>query len=94
MIFNLKKMYDQDHKKNWDMGKMVNEWHCGRLEKAINDSKKNVVYGGNVDVKARYVEPTIIDSPSLDSECMKEELFGPILPVLTFSKFDDAIKMI
>lgn len=44
-----------------------------------------VLIGGKYDVEDRYVAPTIIDSPSLDSRLMKEEIFGPILPILEFS---------
>lgn len=94
VIAKLKEQYDADQQENWDMGKMVNEWHCGRLEKAINECRDKVIYGGKVNTKARYVEPTIIDSPSLDAECMKDEIFGPILPVISFKTFDDAIKLI
>jgi len=50
--------------------------------------KGTIVIGGKYDISDRYVSPTIIDSPSIDSRVMKEEIFGPILPILEFDSID------
>lgn len=50
--------------------------------------------GGKYDVNDKYVSPTIIDQPSLDSRIMKEEIFGPILPVLEFTDIKEVLKFI
>ena len=76
------------------MGKIVTDWHCDRLQTAIQGCKDKILYGGAVDRAARYVEPTLLDNPTLDSDVMKEEIFGPILPILTFNTIDEAIKII
>lgn len=56
--------------------------------------KGTVVVGGKCDISDRYVAPTIIDSPSLESRIMKEEIFGPILPILEFESIDQVIGFI
>ena len=60
------------------------------------DEKHNgeILIGGNYDIKEKYIEPTIIVKPSLDSKLMKEEIFGPILPVYFFEKIDEVIDFI
>jgi len=90
----VKEFYGENPKESGDMGKMVNEWHCGRLEGLIEGSKTKVCLGGKVDKAARYVEPTVIDGPSLDEPVMQEEIFGPILPILTFNNIGEAIQTI
>lgn len=77
-----------------EMGKVVTDWHCDRLKKMIEQSGGKIVMGGRVDRDIKYVEPTIIVNPSLDSECMREEIFGPVIPVVTYDKFDEVIRMV
>lgn len=50
-----------------------------------------VLWGGEFDVRQRYVAPTLIDDPDDDSPAMTEEIFGPLLPVKTFRHIDEAI---
>jgi acyl-CoA reductase-like NAD-dependent aldehyde dehydrogenase len=50
----------------------------------IETSKGKILLGGKVDKKDRYVEPTIIDNPDPKSLVLEEEIFGPILPIITF----------
>ena len=67
------------------MGKIITDWHCDRLRKLIDTSGGELICGGNIKKNIKYVEPTIILNPSMDSEVMQEEVFGPILPIITFS---------
>ncbi len=52
------------------------------------------VHGGRVDVARRYVEPTIVLDPAVDSELMTEEIFGPVLPIITVDEMHHAIKFV
>lgn len=70
---------------NDDYGKIINERHYARLKRLIGD---NVVCGGGFDDDKRKIEPTVLYPASLDDAAMQEEVFGPILPILTYS--DDA----
>ena len=54
----------------------------------------DVVFGGEHDKAERYISPTIVDNVSLDSPIMKEEIFGPIFPVVTFETTEQAVKFV
>lgn len=75
-------------------GRIVNERHTRRLEELMTGHGGNIAFGGSVDVAARFVEPTVIVDPDPDSPLMTDEIFGPILPVLTIGSTDAAIKFV
>ena len=77
-----------------DMGKVITDWHCDRLKGLIDSSKGKIISGGKVDRNIKYVEPTIIVNPDLKSPVMQEEIFGPVLPVIKFSRIDEVIEFI
>lgn len=55
---------------------------------------QSVIHGGISDEDDCYLAPTLVDQPNLESELMKEEIFGPILPVLSYDTFDDLKRII
>lgn len=67
---------------------IVNDTHFDRIKKLIEG---NVVYGGRTDAGDLTIEPVIIDNVEFDHPAMKEEIFGPVLPVLSYSNLDKAI---
>lgn len=71
---------------------IVNERHTERIGALIDPTK--VYYGGVVDVKNRFVSPTIMHNVSFDDEIMKEEIFGPVLPVLRYDDLDAAVEQV
>ena len=75
---------------------MVNDKAFERVSGYIKES--NVLYGGAFDAEERYIEPTLLDNPSLDSAVMTEEIFGPVFPVITLAEdgsfADNAIKFV
>ena len=78
-------MYGEHPNGSPDMGKIVTDWHCDRLKSLIETSGGKIIFGGRVDREMKYVEPTIIDTPKPDSQIMKDEIFGPLLPVIGFN---------
>ena len=70
--------------------RIVSERATARLAGMIGASGR-VLWGGEFDVRQRYVAPTLIDNPDDDSPAMTEEIFGPLLPVKTFRHIDEAI---
>jgi aldehyde dehydrogenase (NAD+) len=74
--------YGADPKTSSSLGRIVNERHTRRLQGLLDQGAGTVVTGGQVDVDARYVAPTVTIDPSPESPVMQEEIFGPILPVL------------
>ena len=87
-------MYGESPTGSKEMGKIVTDWHCDRLKKLIDTSGGTILCGGKVNRDIKYVEATIIVDPQPSSDVMSEEIFGPILPVLSFSKIDEAIDFI
>lgn len=73
-------------------GKIINEKQFDRLIKYFADGK--IVHGGNSDRSKLYVEPTLITDVSMNSALMKEEIFGPILPILSFRNKEEALDII
>lgn len=77
---------------NKDYGKIINEKHYNRLTQLIDSEK--VIIGGNSEKETLKIEPTVMQNVSWDDEIMKEEIFGPILPILVYENIDDVIKTI
>ena len=75
--------------KNANYGKIINEKHYRRLLSLINADK--VVCGGNQEDASCRIEPTVMSHVSWDDAVMQEEIFGPILPVLTYDDLEQAI---
>lgn len=71
---------------------IINKRNFDRVLGLIDESK--VIYGGNYNAKSLYIEPTIMDNVSWEDPVMKEEIFGPVLPVISFSNYDDVLKKI
>lgn len=72
--------------------KIINERNFNRLVKMIDPEK--VFYGGNFDAEKRFISPTILQDVDWSDDVMQEEIFGPILPVLTFQNFNEALQII
>lgn len=72
--------------------KIINQRNFERLRKLIDQEK--IFVGGKTDASNRYIEPTILHNVSWDDAVMKEEIFGPILPILTFTNFNEALMQI
>jgi aldehyde dehydrogenase (NAD+) len=60
----------------------------------LETSGGKVVFGGTANRDCRYLEPTLVDEPLLDSALMQEEIFGPILPLIAINSVEDAIAFI
>jgi len=77
---------------SYNYGKIINEKQFDRLVNYLQQA--NIVYGGRNDNTKLFIEPTIIDTVDLGSAVMKDEIFGPILPVLSFTAKEEALKII
>ena len=78
-----------------NQGKMVNDLHFERMKRCIEKSEGDIVYGGKqFNKETKHIEPTIIVNANLSSELMTDEIFGPIMPIVTYKNFDEAIKFI
>ncbi len=76
---------------------IVNSKHFERVTGLINDGLKigdKLVLGGDYDETSRFIVPTVLDNVTFDSPIMKQEIFGPVLPVIEFESLDWAIDRI
>ncbi|MGJ8581119.1 MAG: aldehyde dehydrogenase [Psychromonas sp.] len=85
-------LYGEDASTSEDLGRIVNQSHTQRISRLI-DAKK-VIVGGDVDIAQRYIAPTVMHNVSLDDAIMQEEVFGPVLPVISFTKFEEVLEVI
>ena len=80
----VKNLHGEDVKADKHYVRMVNDKAFERVSGYIKEFK--VLYGGAFDAEERYIEPTLLDNPSLDSAVMTEEIFGPVFPVITLEE--------
>lgn len=76
------KAYSKNPRESPDFARIVNVKNWQRLVNIIEADK--VIFGGQSDIKDCYIAPTLVNETSLDSPVMKDEIFGPILPILTY----------
>ncbi|MDO5980870.1 aldehyde dehydrogenase [Flavivirga spongiicola] len=81
------KRYGANPKESRDLPRIINKRNVQRIAEMLEDS--HVIFGGNIDVEDCYIAPTLIDSPNLDSKLMSDEIFGPVLPILTYDTEQD-----
>jgi aldehyde dehydrogenase (NAD+) len=74
--------------------RIVNDRHVARLESLLARSGGRVATGGRVDREERWIEPTVVVDPDPGSPLMEEEIFGPILPVVTVDSLEEAAGII
>ena len=80
-----------------DYCQIVNTTHFDRIEGYLENAKglgAKVVAGGNTDRSKRFIAPTVLCDVSMDSLVMKEEIFGPLMPIVTYKTMDEAIGFI
>ncbi len=96
LIAEMKKVINQFFsdrpEESYNYGKIINEKQFGRLVNYLQQG--SIVYGGRHDKEKLFIEPTILDNVSLGSDVMKDEIFGPILPIISFSAKEEALKII
>lgn len=81
--------FGSDIKSSSDFPRIVNKHSLLRLKNYLNDGE--IYFGGSVDEKDLYLEPTILTNIKENSLIMEEEIFGPILPILEYSSLDEAL---
>ncbi|MDE6666839.1 MAG: aldehyde dehydrogenase [Clostridia bacterium] len=88
----IKTQFGENPLENPAYGKIINEKHYVRICGLIDENK--VVYGGKKDQERLKIEPTVLDGVTYDDAVMQEEIFGPVLPVLTYREEGEVIKYI
>lgn len=83
----IRRQFGENPLQNPDYGRIVNEKHFDRLLGLLDEKK--AVHGGRADRTALQIEPTVLTNVTWDDPVMQEEIFGPILPILTFDNFEE-----
>lgn len=87
----IEERYGQDILHNADYAQIVNQHHYDRL---ISLLEGDIIYGGQVDKESRRISPTLVLNPTTDMSMMQEEIFGPILPIITYTNINEAIEFV
>jgi aldehyde dehydrogenase (NAD+) len=92
----LKSEIEEHYKKSENIAenylRIINTQNFDRLNELIDTDK--IYCGGTTNRNERYISPTILQNISFEDKIMQDEIFGPILPVIAFTKLEDAIKMV
>ena len=95
----LDNIYGKDAQKidSPDLARIVNPRHVARLKGLLDDATSRgarVITGGQFDENKRFIAPTLLDGIPEDAEIMREEIFGPLLPIISFTSLDSVIARI
>lgn len=85
-------LYGERPEESYNYGKIINEKQFDRIAGYLSNGTK--LYGGRTERSKLYIEPTLLTDVALDSPVMNEEIFGPVLPVISFSAMEEARKII
>ncbi|WLR46343.1 aldehyde dehydrogenase [Halobacillus litoralis] len=88
----IQQFYGENPLDNEEYTKIVNQTHFERVSSYLDSG--TVVVGGSLDESKHKIAPTILDQVSWEDQVMKDEIFGPVLPVLTYHELDEVIDKI
>ena len=88
----LTEFYSADAANSQDYGRIVSERHLTRIVSYLDSQE--IVSGGKYDVKNKYIEPTIVLNPAHDSLLMQQEIFGPVLPIVTVKNIGESLPIL
>ncbi|KAG0454037.1 hypothetical protein HPP92_025341 [Vanilla planifolia] len=96
LIDSLKSRISMSYSDTKNVARIAQMQHFERLRSFLKEPEvaASIVHGGSLDAKSLSIEPTILLNPPLDSQIMKEEIFGPLLPIITLKNLEDSIGFI
>lgn len=92
LIDEFKTALGEEHETSKDYARIINKKHFKRILGLLD--KGQILYGGAHNEEENYIEPTILKNVDWESKSMKEEIFGPLLPIMTFSNLQTIINTI
>jgi aldehyde dehydrogenase (NAD+) len=85
---SIRSFFSEDPSQSYDYGKIINEKAFNRLTAYLHQG--TILFGGKFNASGSYIEPTLLENVDVDSTVMGEEIFGPVLPILTFETYEEA----
>jgi aldehyde dehydrogenase (NAD+) len=92
ITFRIRKMFGENIQASEDFGRIINQKRFRKLVSYLKDAR--IVSGGKSDESDLFIEPTIIEHPSLHDAVMQEEIFGPILPIIEYNDHEEVMQWI
>ncbi|MEG0470955.1 MAG: aldehyde dehydrogenase [Solibacillus sp.] len=87
----LREFFGEHSQKSEDYGRIINLRQFDRLQKILDRERHAVTFGGSTDREDLFIEPTLLENITWDSPSMEDELFGPLLPIMTYKELPQAI---
>ena len=82
LIKQIEKAFWESQQNSEDYGRIAHQNHFNKLKNSLKNQK--IIYGGQMEEKDLFFGPTLVENPKPESEFMQEEIFGPILPIITY----------
>ena len=89
---SIENFFGTDAADSYNYGKIINQKQFNRIVNYLQDG--TVLYGGKTNIDTLYIEPTLMDIVNINAAIMKEEIFGPVLPIIGFETMEEALKII
>lgn len=89
---SLRAFFGEQPRESSHFGRIINGMHVKRLAALLEGA--DVIHGGEFDVDQKYVAPTLVNASSWEHPLMQEEIFGPILPVMSYREFEEALALV
>jgi len=88
----IKNFFSDKPEQSYNYGKIINEKQFNRIAGYLSTGK--IIFGGRADKQQLFIEPTLLDEVSINDAVMKDEIFGPVLPIISFKTKDEAMRII
>ncbi|MCK9163354.1 MAG: aldehyde dehydrogenase [Bacteroidales bacterium] len=92
IIVVINSFYTENEENSKDYGRIINELHFDRLSALLDNG--DIIYGGKINRDNKFISPTLIENIRKDSELLHSEIFGPILPIISFENIETLIASI
>lgn len=92
LVYEIKMQYGENPLSDYTYGKMISPKHFNNVKRLLENQVP--VYGGKMNEELLKIEPTLVEEPSLDSPLMQEEIFGPVLPIVSYKTEEQALEII
>lgn len=89
--------YPEEIKRNQSLARIVNHHHFNRVRKLLEDSLNDgseIIFGGNIDPEENYISPTLLNNVTIENSIFSEEIFGPLLPIISYKTINEALTII
>ena len=88
----IESFYGNNPMQNEGYGKMINAKQFNRVKQYLSEG--DILYGGDSNEENLYIQPTLIENINLDNKVMQDEIFGPVLPILTYNTTEEALQIL